>query len=246
MKRVTGIGGVFFKSKNVAAIKDWYRDNLGFGTTQWGASMRWGDIETNSEHGHTEWSPFKEDTDHYAPSTLPFMINYRVHDLRNLIEVLRDEGVKVVGGIDEYEYGKFAWIMDPEGRKLELWEPVDGGFGEPSPIWKEKVTGLAGIYFKSDNPGIIRQWYKIHLAINGDFHQRDLSSNKEVSVSWTPLDDNDNLFAETEKPYVFSYRVRDLRNVIEDLKRKNFQTALDNRSGWVIDPEGNKAVLRES
>lgn len=250
MKKVKGIGGVFFKSKDVASIKEWYRDNLGFKTTQWGASIGWGDIDPAIKNiHHTEWSPFKDDTDHFSPSTLPFMINYRVHDLRELVDVLRSEGVNIVSGIDEYEYGKFAWIMDPEGRKLELWQPIDTGLGDPPPVWNDHVRGIGGLFFKSDDPAKLKAWYKKHLGIDERFPLRDLASNKETYVVWAPLDNNDKLFAETEKPYVYGYRVRDLTDLLDELKRKGIQTSgkiesiPEGKFAWTIDSEGNKALL---
>ena len=248
MKKVTGIGGLFFKSKDVPRIREWYSEHLGFVTTEWGASMVWGEPDSQAT-GRTEWSPFKENTDYYAPSTLPYMINYRVHDVRSLIGGLRTEGVTVVGDIAEYDYGKFAYIMDPEGRKLELWEPVDTGFGDLPPTWTDKVTGLGGIFFKSDNPAKMKEWYKKHLDIGPTFRLRDLASNKETYTAWSPLDNNDKFFTETDKPYVFNYRVVDLQSLLTSLKSKGFQTsngiqeAPNGKFGWVIDPDGNKAAL---
>src|SRR5688572_26881832 len=136
MKRVTGIGGVFFKIPDVQRTKDWYRKHLDFQTTDWGATFVWGDIDASKKTiSRTEWSAFKIDSDYYAPSTLPYMINYRVHDLESLLPVLKKEGVQVVGELQAFEYGKFGWIMDPEGRKLELWEPVDDKFGDEPKVW---------------------------------------------------------------------------------------------------------------
>src|SRR5687768_16573616 len=98
MKKVTGIGGVFFKTPDVQRLKDWYRDHLGFQVTQWGATFTWGDPDEKKKTvSRTEWSPFKAESDYYAPSTLPYMINYRVHDLEKLLDVLSKEGVQVVG-----------------------------------------------------------------------------------------------------------------------------------------------------
>jgi predicted enzyme related to lactoylglutathione lyase len=245
MKRATGVGGVFFKTRSMDAAKDFYRDDLGFKIEDWGGSaLVWSDIDqSNKQPCYTSWSLFKDDSNYYAPSPLPYMLNYRVQDLKNLIEVLRGEGVNVVGGIDTYDYGHFAWIMDPEGRKIELWEPIDSGFGPPLPAWTDKVVGLASISFKSDDPAAMKAWYKKHLDISDRFVLRDAASNKETYTSWEPLDKNDKVFAGTDKPYVFGYRVRDLQSLVADLGSRNIKVSQDNVT-WITDPDGNKVVLR--
>lgn len=125
-KRVTGIGGIFFKSKDPKASKDWYKKYLDFNTDDYGCTFWWKDKEGND--ASTQWSPFKDDTNYFEPSTKDFMFNYRVADLETLIKTLRDEGVTIVGDMQTYEYGKFAWILDNENNKIELWEPIDATF----------------------------------------------------------------------------------------------------------------------
>lgn len=124
--RVTGIGGVFFKSKDPVAVKDWYRKHLGLNTDQWGCTFWWKDKEGND--CSTQWSPFKEDTTYFEPSPKDFMMNYRVENLKELLETLKAEGVTVMDEIQEVEEGKFGWIIDLEGNKIELWEPNDKAF----------------------------------------------------------------------------------------------------------------------
>lgn len=124
--RVTGLGGFFFKSKDPDAIKKWYKQHLGLPTDPYGCTFWWKDKEGND--CSTQWGPFKEDTSYFEPSKKQFMMNYRVADLVSLLAVLKEEGVEVIGDIQEFEYGKFGYIMDPEGNKLELWEPVDKAF----------------------------------------------------------------------------------------------------------------------
>ena len=127
MKRVTGIGGIFFKAKDTKALGAWYRDHLGIGVEEWGgAAFRWASPDNPSGTGSTIWSPFKEDTAYFAPSTASFMINYRVADLHALLAQLRAEGCDVDAKVEESEYGKFGWVVDPEGNKIELWEPPEG------------------------------------------------------------------------------------------------------------------------
>jgi predicted enzyme related to lactoylglutathione lyase len=161
MKRVTSIGGIFFKSKNVPALKEWYKNHLGFRTTEWGASFIWNEMDPSIKAlGRTEWSAFKDESDYFKPSTEPFMINYRVHDLNKLMDTLGSEGVEVAGGIDDTDYGKFAWILDNEGRKIELWEPPAEDGGEAPPAWTDRVTGLGGVFFQSNDPQASKEWYK--------------------------------------------------------------------------------------
>ncbi len=125
-KRVTGIGGLFFKSKDPKASKAWYKKHLGFNTDDYGCTFWWKDKEGND--ATTQWSPFKSDTAYFNPSKKDFMFNYRVTDLEALLKILKDEGVTIIGDMETYEYGKFAWILDNEGHKIELWEPIDSAF----------------------------------------------------------------------------------------------------------------------
>jgi predicted enzyme related to lactoylglutathione lyase len=125
-KRVTGIGGLFFKSENPKASKDWYRKHLGFNTDDYGCTFWWKDNEGND--CSTQWSPFPKDTEYYEPSKKDFMFNYRVDNLEALLKVLAEEGVTIVGDMETYDYGKFAWILDNENNKIELWEPIDSTF----------------------------------------------------------------------------------------------------------------------
>lgn len=121
--RVTGIGGVFFKATDPDALKAWYRQHLGLNTDPYGCTFWWKDAAGND--CSTQWSPFKEDTTYYEPSQKQFMQNFRVENLDRLLEQLRCEGVTVVGGPESFDYGKFGWVLDPEGNKIELWEPND-------------------------------------------------------------------------------------------------------------------------
>lgn len=124
MKRVTGLGGIFFKARDPAALNAWYRQHLGLDVSEWGGTVfKWAD---DSPTGTTLWTPFKADTGYFAPSEAPFMVNFRVADLHGLLAALRAEGCEVLEKVDESEYGKFGWVMDPEGNKVELWEPPAG------------------------------------------------------------------------------------------------------------------------
>jgi predicted enzyme related to lactoylglutathione lyase len=122
-KRVTGIGGIFFKCKDPQKVKDWYKTHLGLNTDQYGANFEWREASDSTKKGSTQWSPFNETTKYFEPSTKDFMINYRVDNLEALIVELKSEGVTIVDKIETYDYGKFVHIMDIEGNKIELWEP---------------------------------------------------------------------------------------------------------------------------
>ncbi|GAA3594906.1 VOC family protein [Flavivirga amylovorans] len=124
-KRVTGLGGFFFKSKDPDKLKAWYGKHLGIPVDSYGWTFKWQD---DIEGGTTQWSPFKEDTSYFEPSEKQFMMNFRVENLLELLKILKEEGVTIVGKVETYEYGKFGWIVDPEGNKIELWEPIDSAF----------------------------------------------------------------------------------------------------------------------
>lgn len=128
MKRVTGIGGIFFKTEDPQKTKEWYQNHLGIESEDWGSLFKWRDYDDKEKICTTSWSPFNKDTDYFGPSQKEYMFNYRVDNLEKLLEELKKEGVEVVGKVEEYEYGKFGWIMDPDGRKIELWEPIDQPF----------------------------------------------------------------------------------------------------------------------
>ncbi|MBQ0945231.1 VOC family protein [Ideonella sp. 4Y16] len=126
MRRVTGIGGIFFKARDPQALAAWYRTHLGLAVDDWGGvAFRWAD-DNPAGAGTTIWTPFKDDTAYFAPSTAPFMVNFRVEDLHGLLAALRAEGCQVLDKVEESEYGKFGWVLDPEGNKLELWQPPPG------------------------------------------------------------------------------------------------------------------------
>jgi predicted enzyme related to lactoylglutathione lyase/ketosteroid isomerase-like protein len=124
-KKVTGIGGVFFKCKDPETLKAWYKEHLGLNTNKYGTTFEWRQADDANKKGFTQWSAFKETTKYFEPSTKDFMLNYRVADLEGLVAQLKKDGVTVTDEIASYDYGKFVHIMDPEGNKIELWEPVD-------------------------------------------------------------------------------------------------------------------------
>ncbi|RYU80468.1 VOC family protein [Hymenobacter persicinus] len=124
MKKVTGIGGIFFKCADPQAMNEWYATNLGLTTSEYGTTFEWQSADNPQQKGSTSWCTFAQDTPYFAPSTKPFMINYRVDDIVALVAELKKNNVTVVDEIAEYDYGKFVHILDPEGNILELWEPA--------------------------------------------------------------------------------------------------------------------------
>lgn len=127
MRRVTGIGGIFFHAQDPAALRAWYQTHLGIDVQPWGgAAFTWADAAGQAVKGTTIWSIGSPEGGYYAPSKAPFMINYRVEDLDALLAALRSEGCEVLEKTERSEYGAFGWVMDPEGNKVELWQPPAG------------------------------------------------------------------------------------------------------------------------
>ncbi|MGC4039002.1 MAG: VOC family protein [Chitinophagaceae bacterium] len=128
LKRVTGIGGIFFKCKDPKKMREWYKEHLGLNTNDYGTVFEWRQGADTTKKGFTQWSPFAETTKYFAPSTRDYMINYRVENMDALLEQLKKEGVTIADKVETVEYGKFVHIIDGEGNKVELWEPNDEEF----------------------------------------------------------------------------------------------------------------------
>ena len=123
--KVTGIGGIFFLSENPEQTKEWYGKNLGLAINDFGSVFEFRNANQPDEINYLSWSPFDKNTEYLEPSKKEFMINYRVQNIEGLVKKLKENGVTIVDKIEEFEYGKFVHIMDPEGNKIELWEPID-------------------------------------------------------------------------------------------------------------------------
>lgn len=126
--KVTGIGGIFFRAKNPQKTREWYGKNLGLVIDDYGSPFKFRNANRPEEINYLRWSPFDEKTDYFNPSEKEFMINYRVQNIEGLVKKLRENGVPIVDEVAAFEYGKFVHIIDPEGNKIELWEPVDSFF----------------------------------------------------------------------------------------------------------------------
>ena len=131
IKKVTGIGGIFFKCKDPKAINEWYKTHLGFTTSPYGTNFEWRENDDSTKKGMTVWNPFPENTKYFDPSTKEFMINYRVDNLEALVEELKKENVTILDKMETYDYGKFIHIQDIEGNKIELWEAIDQDMIKP-------------------------------------------------------------------------------------------------------------------
>ena len=127
---VTALGGIFFKSSDPKALKNWYEEHLGIISGKYGSEWQWRKEKPGNGPGFTVWSPFESSTSYFDPSEHSFMINYRVNDLEALLVRLEENNISQVGQMEVHEYGKFAWILDPEGHKIELWEPVDSEYAK--------------------------------------------------------------------------------------------------------------------
>ena len=130
MKKATGIGGIFFKCESPEKMREWYAEHLGLVTNEYGSMFEFRTAENPDKIAYLQWSPFSQNTKYFEPSQKQFMINYRVENIEKLVEELRAAGVEICDEIETFDYGKFVHIMDPEGNKLELWEPVDDAFTE--------------------------------------------------------------------------------------------------------------------
>ncbi len=126
--KVTGIGGIFFQSENPQETREWYGKNLGLAIDDYGSPFEFRNANRPEEINYLRWSPFEEGSEYFSPSEKDFMINYRVQNIDGLVKKLKENGVTLLDSIVEFEYGKFVHIMDPEGNKIELWEPVDDFF----------------------------------------------------------------------------------------------------------------------
>ena len=133
MKKVTGIGGIFFKCQDPGKMKEWYNKHLGLVTNEYGSTFEFRHGADPAKRGYLAWSPFKQDTKYFEPSQKDFMINYRVENIEALVEELKRAGVTICDEMTTYDYGKFVHVLDPEGNKIELWEPKDEVFTDHYP-----------------------------------------------------------------------------------------------------------------
>ena len=172
--KVTGIGGIFFKAQDPEQLKLWYKDHLGIDTL-----FRWRTIEDETSH-YTVWNVFAETANIFDKTRKDYVFNYCVYNLQSLLSTLKDQGVKAITPTEIEENGKFGTILDPDGNKIILWEPSGKEVG-PFTTTHDRVTGLGGIFFRTDNLEKIKEWYGKHLGLPIDAYG--------ASIKW--IDPND-------------------------------------------------------
>ena len=264
MKRVTGIGGIFFKANDPKALALWYEDHLGigFGNNLY-FSFSWRENDSASSPARSDLGIFSDKTDYFNPSQKQLMLNLRVENLEELLKTLKQEGVSVQDKTDKYAYGNFGWIVDPEGNKIELWEPIESGFGEDEKVASERmknmtrVTGIGGIFFKGKESEKLSQWYIQHLEIpltkyGHTFKWKEFyDSKKDGNTVFSIFTDTTKYFEPSQKDFMINFRVKNLENLLTEVKKEGVQTVGEfekydyGNFGWIMDPEGNKIELWE-
>lgn len=263
-KRVTGIGGIFIKCKNPKELAKWYDEHLGigFGNNLY-FSFSWKENDGSLAAARTDLGFFSEHSDYFHPSQKQLMLNLRVENLEILVENLKNEGVNVQDKIDKYAYGNFGWINDIEGNKIELWQPVDSGFGEDEKIIAERmktlsrVTGIGGIFFKATDNKKLLEWYSRHLGIaysetgrSFAWHEYNDTRKKGYTI-FSIFTDSTKYFEPSQKEFMINFRVKNLEQLLRELKNEGvtvvgeFEKYDYGNFGWIMDPEGNKIELWE-
>jgi predicted enzyme related to lactoylglutathione lyase len=256
---VSGIGGVFIKASDPKFLARWYEDNLGIGFRHsLYFSFKWREMSDPDQVSHTFFSFFRDDTNYFFPGSNDMMINFRVTDLDGLRIRLKNDGVFVVDKVETYEYGRFGWLLDPEGNKIELWEPADEGFEERHyPMDLKDVSGFGGIFMKCASPEKLMQWYSKQFGLFfsysshtfqwKDFYKREHTGH--TVLSFFPEDTA--YFEPSKKEYMLNLRVENLDKLLSDLRSSGVDVMENTESyeygkfGWLLDPEGNKIELWE-
>ncbi len=253
---VTGLGGIFIKANDPRFLARWYEDNLGigFGTSVY-FSFKWREPSDRAAISHTVFSFFESDTSYFFPGTNDVMLNLRVNNLDDLRIQLKNDGTQVIDKVENYEYGRFGWAIDPVGNKIELWEPNDDGFEDRNkPMNLTGVTGLGGIYLKSPMTEDLKNWYAKHFGFdfsaNGhSFQWQDLNDEKPGSTLLSFYPENTSYFSPSDKTYMLSFRVDNTEKIIHALRDTDAIIIGDvlkfshGTFGWFTDPEGNKVEL---
>lgn len=259
-KKVTGVGGIFFKCTDPKQMREWYATNLGLATNDYGASLEFRPSDEPDKKGILQWTPFDADTKYFAPSEKQFMVNYRVENMEELVKELEAAGVEVVDTIESYDYGKFVHIMDPERNKIQLWEPVDEaltGTTEATGDKKKKATGIGGIFFKCKDPKKLKEWYANNLGLVTNeygslFEFRLLDEpDKKGYLQWSPFGEKTDYFQPSEKEFMINYRVENIESLVEEFKASGVEV-VDTIESYeygkfvhIMDPDGNKIELWE-
>ena len=256
---VTGIGGVFQKASDPRLLAGWYEENLGIGfggSTYF--SFKWRSFEKPDEICHTVFSFFPDDTDYFYPGDNDMMINLRVDDLDDLRIRLRQSGSEVIDKIETYAYGRFGWVVDPAGNKVELWDANDQGFENINkPMGLTHVTGISGIYQKTPDPKRMVRWYSNYFGLFSSqelhtFRSRDYENPESAAhtvLAYYP--DDSAYFTPSQKNSMISFRVHGLDVLLRKLRSKGIEVLEESerynhgKFAWLLDPEGNKIELWE-
>src|SRR5436190_1400927 len=184
---VTGLGGIFIKAKEPKFLARWYEDNLGIGfKSSLYFNFKWREMNAPEEISYTVLSFFKEDSTYFYPATNDWMLNFRVNDLDGLRIKLQNDGANVIEMVESYEYGRFGWVLDPEGNKIELWEPIDAGFEDRNyPMDLKFVTGIGGVSLKCAKVDKLTSWYSKHFGLffNNSVHTFQWKDVKDKNLT---------------------------------------------------------------
>jgi len=259
---ITGIGGVFLKSPDPKSQAKWYEDNfgIGFGSNLY-FSFKWRRANDTADVCRTDFCFFNENSDYFSPSERSIMLNLRVQDLDAALDYLRKKKVNVFDKTEEHEYGKFGWIVDPDGTKIELWQPIEAGFADlhlDSDL-KGDITGLGGVFIKTKNLQNIKLWYKEMLGIDFDagsnshvFHWKNYKQTRPSGMTvFAFFEDSSKYFDPSSSEFMINLRVRNLSEFMDKAKIAGVQRVGEievysyGKFAWIIDPDGRKVELWE-
>ena len=224
---VTGVGGIFFKCESPDNMKAWFSENLGLVTNEYGSLFEFNTSPNAKDKGYLQWSPFKNTTNYFSPSTKDLMINYRVNNLELFAEKLKEKNVTILDTIETYEYGKFLHILDAEDNKIELWEPIDNSFTKEYQGKNTVNVTIGGLFFKAKNPSELIKWYSDNLGIKTDGHGKmfnffhPVKNDQMEFLQWSIFPDTTDYFEPSEASYMINYCVENLEDLVEKLKKNN-------------------------
>jgi predicted enzyme related to lactoylglutathione lyase len=266
--RILGIGGVFFKSANREQMREWYSKHLGLADKGQGAMLPWREHDDPQKEHVTVWTVFPTSTKYFDPSPAPFMVNYIVDDMDALLDRLKQEGVKIDAKRMNESYGRFAWIYDLDGNKIELWQPLpaEGQKQSPQPEKSKppvkmeqrergRILGIGGVFFKSANREQMREWYSKHLGLADKgqgamlpWREHDDPQKEHVTV-WTVFSASTHYFDPSPAPFMVNYIVDDMDALLDRLKQEGVKIDAKRmnesygRFAWIYDLDGNKIEL---
>jgi predicted enzyme related to lactoylglutathione lyase len=254
---VNGFGGIFIKASDPKFLARWYEDRLGinFGATVY-TTFNWKD-PSDQRMCHTDLSFMADDTTYFYPSDQQAMINLRVNDLDSLRIRMQSDRQQVIEKVEVYDYGRFGWVVDPEGNKIELWEPPAEMHPDFSSARLEgPVTGIGGFFIQCVNPSVLSEGYSKYFGLFFDhsahtFQWIDPRDNSEAKTVFSFFPLNSSYFAPSSKQYMINFRVKELDRLLKKLREEeveitgNTEVYEYGKFAWLLDPEGNKVELWE-